>query len=373
MKVDDLATAIRLFKESREGFIKLFNNSPVCMSMTTTTLGNRTYVRVNKKFLERFGWTEEEIIGKTSIEVGILDVEESNRVRNLIAEKGRLQNDYVKCWTKDKQVVHTVSSIEYMDMNGEQFLVSFFVDITEIVKQQAVIEKHAQQLEALNKELEAFSYSVSHDLRAPLRAIDGYIHILEEDFGPAFDDEGKKLLRSVQRNARRMGTLIDDLLEFAKLGRKPIEKTEIDMNSLVQEVLADLGSFTNHHAEIKVGELHAIQGDYSLMKQVMMNLVSNAVKYSSKKEYPVIDISSRIEGNMAVFTVTDNGAGFDMQYATKLFGVFQRMHNQGDFEGTGIGLATVQRLIAKHGGSIHVEAAVDKGAKFWFKIPIQGL
>lgn len=371
MKVDDLGTAIRLFKESREGFIKLFNNSPVCMSMTTTTLGRRAYVRVNKKFVERFGWTEEEIIGKTSIEVGILDVDESNRVRSLIAEKGRLQNDYVKCWTKDKQVVHTVSSIEYMDMNDEQYLVSFFVDITEIVNQQAIIEKHAQQLEALNKELEAFSYSVSHDLRAPLRAIDGYINILEEDFGAAFDDEGKKLLTSVQRNAKRMGVLIDDLLEFAKLGRKPIEKTDIDMNAIMQEVVADLNSSTDHHAHIVIGDLHTIKADYSLMKQVMVNLVSNAVKYSSKKPDPVVNITSKTEGDMVVFTVSDNGAGFDMQYATKLFGVFQRMHNQSEFEGTGVGLATVQRIVTKHGGTIHAEAELDRGAKFWFKIPTQ--
>jgi PAS domain S-box-containing protein len=369
MKIDDLATAIRLFKESREGFVKLFDNSPVCMSMTTTTLGKRTYVRVNKKFLERFGWTEKEIVGKTSIEVGILDVEESNRVRSLIAEKGRLQNDYVKCWTKNKEIVHTVSSIEYMDMDGEQYLVSFFVDITEIVNQQTIIEKHAQQLEALNKELEAFSYSVSHDLRAPLRAIDGYINILEEDFGSAFDEQGKRLLTSVQRNAKRMGTLIDDLLEFAKLGKKSIEKTDIDMNVLVQEVLTDLNGSNNHHAHINVGDLHHIKGDYALIKQVMVNLVANAVKYSSKKTTPLVDITSDLENGMVVFTVKDNGAGFDMQYAQKLFGVFQRLHNQSDFEGTGVGLATVQRIIAKHGGSIHADAKPDKGAKFWFKLP----
>ena len=371
IKVDDLNSAIRLFRESRDGFVKLFDNSPVCMSMTTTTLGTRKYVRVNKKFLEKFGWTEEEIVGKTSVEIGILDAEESNRVRTLIAEKGRLQNDYVKCWTKNKEIVHTISSIEYMYMNDEQYLVSFFVDITEIVRQQSIIEKHAEQLEALNKELEAFSYSVSHDLRAPLRAIDGYINILEEDFGSTFDGETKKLLTSVQRNAKRMNTLIDDLLEFARLGRKPIVKAEIDMNLLVQDVLTDLKSSVNHKAQINVGDLHTMRGDHGLMKQVMVNLVSNAVKYSSKKENPVVDINSKIEGDMTVFTVADNGAGFDMNYATKLFGVFQRMHNQNDFEGTGVGLATVQRIITKHGGTIQASAEVDKGAKFWFKIPIQ--
>lgn len=369
MQINDLGTAIRLFKESREGFVRLFNNSPVCMSMTTTTLGKRTYVRVNKKFLERFGWTEDEIIGKTSIEVGILDADESNRVRSLIAEKGRLQNDYVKCLTKAGDIVHTVSSIEYMEMNGEEYLVSFFVDITEIVKQQSIIERHAQQLEALNKELEAFSYSVSHDLRAPLRAIDGYVSILEEDFANAFDAEGKRLLTSVQRNAKHMGLLIDDLLEFARLGKKPIEKTNINMNTLVSDIVNNIKQTTIHTATINISDLHPVKGDYALMKQVIVNLISNAIKYSSKKPDPVVNISSRIEDEHVVVTIADNGAGFDMRYAGKLFGVFQRLHNRSEFEGTGVGLAMVQRIITKHGGTIHADSEQGKGATFWFKIP----
>jgi PAS domain S-box-containing protein len=367
IKIQDLGTAIRLFKESREGFVKLFNNSPVCMSMTTTTLGKRTYVRVNKRFLEKFGWTEAEIFGKTSIELGILDVEESNRVRELIAQKGRLQNDYVKCYTKTGAIVHTVSSIEYMEMNGETYLVSFFVDITEIVRQQSIIEQHAQQLESLNRELEAFSYSVSHDLRAPLRAIDGYIAIIEEDFGKELNNEGKRLLSTVQRNAKHMGNLIDDLLEFARLGKKPIEATDIDMNTLVRDVVSEL---TNHKATVYVGDLYPVKGDYALIRQVMVNLISNAVKYSSKKDDPIVDISSKIDGDNVVFTISDNGAGFNPEYASKLFGVFQRLHSTAEFEGTGVGLATVQRIINKHGGSIHAEGEVGKGAKFWFNLPL---
>src|SRR6218665_3635279 len=155
ISIENLDKAIRLFRESRDGFVKLFNNSPVCMSMTTTTLGKRTYVHVNNKFLEKFGFSEEEIIGRTSIEIGILDTEESLRVGSIIKEKGRLQNDYVKCIAKDGQIVHTVSSIETMEMNGEAYLVSFFIDITKIIEQQHIIEQHVQQLETVNKELEA--------------------------------------------------------------------------------------------------------------------------------------------------------------------------------------------------------------------------
>lgn len=369
IKVNDLRSAIKLFKESRAGFLKLFNNSPVCMSMTTTTLEKRVYVRVNQKFLEKFGYSETEIIGHTSVEIGILDQEESLRVGSIIKEKGRLLNDYVKCRTKNGAIVHTVSSIEMMDMNNETYLVSFFVDITKIIEQQSIIEGHVQQLEALNKDLEAFSYSVSHDLRAPLRAIDGYTKVLEEDFYKLFDDEGKKTLLAVQRNTQKMGDLIDDLLAFAKLGKTAIQKADIDMNTLIDEVLTDLKKITNHKAEVKIGMLHPTWGDHTLIKQVMINLLSNAVKYSSKKENPIVKITSEIEDNQVTYIVQDNGEGFDMNYVHNLFGVFQRLHSSDNFEGTGVGLAIVQRIINKHGGTIQAEGKIGKGATFSFTLP----
>lgn len=369
INIEDLGIAKKFFEESRAGFLTLFNNSPVCMSMTTTNLGKRIYVRVNKKFLEKFGFTETEIIGHTSVEIGILDQEESTRVGALIKEKGRLQNDYVKCRAKDGRVVHTISSIEKMEMNGETYLISFFVDITKVMEQQTIIEQHAQQLEAVNKELEAFSYSVSHDLRAPLRAIDGYAKILEEDFYALFDDEGKKALSTVQHNAKKMSNLIDDLLDFARLGKKAIQKTEIDMSSLVHEVITDLKETTQHPVKINVGPLHAIKGDYALIKQVAINLISNGIKYSSKKQDPIVEISSELKNDQVIYTVRDNGEGFDMKYADKLFGVFQRLHSNEEFEGTGVGLAIVQRIIKKHGGTIRANAEIGKGATFIVSLP----
>lgn len=368
INTDDLETVTRLFRESRTGFIKLFNNSPVCMSMTGTNLGKRVYARVNKKFLEKFGFSEEEIIGRSSVEIGILDQEESIRVGEIIREKGRLQNDYVKCRAKDGSVVHTVSSIELMDMNGETYLVSFFIDITKIIEQQAIIEKHLKQLETVNSELEAFSYSVSHDLRAPLRAIDGYTKILEEDFNKLFDDEGKRLLSAVQYNAKRMGNLIDDLLDFARIGKKDLRKADIDMNELMREVLSELNYMGK--AEIKVSELHPVKGDTALIRQVLINLVSNALKYSSKKEHPLIEITSELKSSLVIYTVKDNGEGFDMKYAGKLFGVFQRLHSTDEFEGTGVGLAMVKRIINKHEGTIAAEAEPGKGAAFSFALPL---
>lgn len=371
IKIDDFSSAVRLFRESREGFVKLFNTSPVCMSMTTTTLGRRAYVRANQKFLSTFGYTEDEIVGRTSVEIGILDQAESDRVRQLITEKGRLQNDYVKCIAKDGHLVHTISSIEFMEMNGEQYLVSFFVDVSRVVNQQAIIEQHARQLEALNKELESFSYSVSHDLRAPLRAINGYIKILEEDFTTNLDEEGKRLLATVQRNALKMDMLISDLLNFSKLGKLPVNKRTIDMNSLVAEILVELKPATNDRADVRLGTLHALNGDYTLIRQVMLNLIGNALKYSSKRETPVVEISSTADDNIVTYEVRDNGAGFDMKYAEKLFGVFQRLHKTSEFEGTGVGLAIVQRVINKHGGTISAVAEVGKGATFTFSIPVE--
>lgn len=369
IEINDLAVATRLFHESRAGFLKLFNNSPVCMSMTSTTLGKRTYNKVNNKFLEKFGYAEEEIIGRTSIEVGILDESESLRVGALIRENGRLQNDYVKCIAKDGKIVHTVSSIEHMDINGETHLVSFFIDITKIIEQQSLIEQQMRQLESINKELEAFSYSVSHDLRAPLRAISGYTRIFEEDFHDILTEEGKRILSIVQQNAEKMGTLIDNLLDFARMGKKDLLKTDIDMNTLVADVLNDLKKTIPAKTEIRTGLLHVVQGDYALIRQVMINLISNGIKYSSKKEKPVVEIFSEKQDNHVTYTIKDNGEGFDMQYAGKIFGVFQRLHSDQEFEGTGVGLATVQRIINKHDGTIHAEAELGKGATFSFILP----
>ena len=371
INIEDLDIAKKLLKESRTGFLTLFNNSPICMSMTTATAGKRRYVKVNEKFLEKFGYTEQDMIGRTSVEIGILDEEESARVGSLIKEKGGLQNDYVKCIAKNGAIVHTVSSINLMEMNEEAYLVSFFLDITKIMEQQSIIEKHAKQLEEVNKELEAFSYSVSHDLRAPLRAINGYTGILEEDFNSLLNNEGKHLLSAVRRNVKKMATLIDDLLSFAKSGKQIIQKTNINMNSLIDEVVSDLKITLSHKAEIKVTTLHPTQGDYVLIKQVAINLVSNAIKYSSKKEKPLVEIMSEMKDNQVIYTIKDNGEGFDMKYANKLFGVFQRLHTAEEFEGTGVGLAIVQRIINKHGGKVSAEGEKDKGAVFKFSVPFK--
>ena len=235
--------------------------------------------------------------------------------------------------------------------------------------EQKVIERTAQ-LESVNKELESFSYSVSHDLRAPIRAINGYTGILMEDYASKFDADGKKVLHSIRHSSKKMGELIDDLLAFSKLGRKQVTVSDINMNALVTLVREEiLLEDDNNIPEFKVGVLPAAKADQSLIKQVWINLISNAIKYSKYKPKTKIEIGAYEKKNQVVYFIRDDGAGFDMQYYDKLFGVFQRLHSQEEFEGTGIGLAIVQKIVQRHHGTVWAEAKLNKGACFYFSLP----
>lgn len=234
----------------------------------------------------------------------------------------------------------------------------------------ADLEKQAEKLQVANKELEAFSYSVSHDLRAPLRAIDGYTRILLEDYEPLLDAEGQRVCGIISREARRMGQLIDDLLAFSRLGRKEMYSSKIDMRALAVSVLNELIKEEDRkRIDFHVGKLPSIQGDSSLIRQVWVNLLSNALKFTSKKEGAVIEVGSKQSRDETTYFVRDTGAGFDMEYANKLFGVFQRLHSESEFDGTGVGLAIVQRVIHRHEGRVWAEGEVDKGATFYFALP----
>lgn len=235
------------------------------------------------------------------------------------------------------------------------------------------VQKRTIQLEAANKELESFSYSISHDLRAPLRAIDGFSRILQEDYRDRLDAEGNRYLKIVRENAKRMGELIDDLLNLSRLNRREMTRQSISVNKLVQKLLGNFESeLASRQIEFVFADLPDCKGDRSLITQVWINLLSNAIKYTSKTESARIEIGCQETEDEKIYFVRDNGAGFDMQYADKLFGVFQRMHLERDFEGTGIGLAIAQRIVQRHGGRIWADAAVNLGATFYFTIPDQG-
>jgi len=229
-------------------------------------------------------------------------------------------------------------------------------------------ESNVVQLKQLNQELESFTYTVSHDLRAPLRAIHGYTRILDEDHVQHLDDEARRLMKIIAGNATQMGQLIDDLLAFSRLGRKELTRHKIDMQGLVEEVIAEL-SIVSDKVRWTIEPIRPAQGDEGMIRQVWVNLLSNALKYSKDRDPQLIRISSASMNGELHYCVEDNGAGFDMTYYDKLFGVFQRLHDANEFEGTGVGLAIAHRIISKHKGRIWATAEVDKGARFCFTIP----
>ena len=235
--------------------------------------------------------------------------------------------------------------------------------------QEIRLHDNAAQLEAANHELEAFSYSVSHDLRSPLRAIDGFSRMLLRDYQALLPAEGQRKLQVVRDNAQQMGQLIDDLLTFSRLSRQPLKKESVEPTSLTRRVLSDLSAEQDgRQVEITVADLPTCQADPGLLKQVFVNLLSNALKYTRKCQVAHIEVGFKSYDGAIVYFVKDNGAGFDMRYVDKLFGVFQRLHRAEDYEGTGVGLAMVQRIIHRHGGRIWAEAEVDRGATFYFTL-----
>ncbi|MEJ0033526.1 MAG: ATP-binding protein [Bacteroidota bacterium] len=228
------------------------------------------------------------------------------------------------------------------------------------------------ETQKINKDLEAFSYSVSHDLRAPLRSINGYSQILIEDYAGKIDDEGNRLLNVIINNAKRMGQLIDDLLEFSRLGRQEIRKALVDVDEQVNNIASELVEREQgRKIDLKIEQMGTAPIDQAMMRQVWINLVGNAIKYSKNKEVAKIEIGKMDKGkDRVVYFVKDNGAGFDMAYVDKLFGVFQRLHKNNEFEGTGVGLALVKRIVDRHKGKIWADARVGEGATFFIELPL---
>lgn len=254
--------------------------------------------------------------------------------------------------------------------------IAAFSDITQRVEAERQIEmlndelsQQVEELSAVNRELETFSYSVSHDLRAPLRAVDGFSRILMEDHAARLEPEAQRLLGRIRHNVRRMGNLIDDLLQFSRLSRKEMEPVPVDMDRLVQAVLDDLVRSSAPQVTLTVETLPPAVGDADLLRQVWTNLVQNAIKYSGKRPDPALAVGAAQEAGMVRYWIRDNGVGFDMAYADKLFGVFQRLHSPEEFEGTGVGLAIVQRIVHRHGGQVGAESSPGQGATFWFTLP----
>jgi len=361
-------------KESEKRFRNLFEYAPY--PMWVYDLSNLKFLEVNHTSTEHYGYLREEFL---SMEITDIQAEEEvNKLMEHINQRSRevQASSGWKHHLRNGQIIDVEITSHLLDFEGHKAVLVISKDITERKKAEAQIRQlntelqmNLMQLETTNKELESFSYSISHDLRAPLRALNGYSRMIEEDYASVLDDEAKRLLGNIQYNAQKMGTLIDDLLAFSRLGRKEVRKSKINTAKLVKNVLKEISIPAEYNAVIKINSLPPADADYTLLHQVWINLISNAIKYSSKKEKPEVQIGSTETENEIIFFVKDNGAGFDMKYADKLFGIFQRLHNPTEFEGTGIGLAIVQRIITKHGGRIWAEAKINIGATFYFTLP----
>jgi light-regulated signal transduction histidine kinase (bacteriophytochrome) len=272
------------------------------------------------------------------------------------------------------------SHVLLVNSNGEPELYCIDVDLSERKLIEAEISRLNEDLEQLVaarteelqtalQQMESFSYSISHDLRAPLRAIDGFLQILQDECGETLPPQAQQHMARISRNARHMGALIDDLLLFSRLGRQPINRQTLNLDRLVHAVLEDFAEdIAQRGVEVLVAPLPACEADASLLRQVFANLIGNAVKFTAKTTGPRIEIGASVENGGCIYFVRDNGAGFDMAYAEKLFGVFQRLHSQEEFEGTGVGLAIVRNIIQRHGGRIWAEAVSGAGATFFFTI-----
>jgi signal transduction histidine kinase len=235
------------------------------------------------------------------------------------------------------------------------------------------LDRLNSSLEGANRELESFSYSVSHDLRSPLRAIDGYSLMLEEDYAPQLDDTGRRYIQTIRAGSQRMAALIDDLLTFSRLSRQSLNRQTVDMTMLARRAAAEV---LEHQPEprpaVTIPDLPPVPGDPALLRQVWTNLIGNAVKYSAKSATPQVQVRAAAEGRQVRYEIQDNGVGFDMKYADKLFGVFQRLHSMDEYPGTGVGLAIVQRIISRHQGAVSAKGERGKGATFGFTLPTEG-
>ncbi len=293
-------------------------------------------------------------------ELAFQNEEKSKRAAELLIANKELafQNE-----EKEKRAIELALAVEELE-KAKLEIIELNIGL-----EQKVVERTIQ-LKAANKELEAFSYSVSHDLRSPLRAINGFTQVLMEDYADKIDDEGKSVMKEIVSNSNKMGQLIDNLLEFSHIGKQNICAAIVGLGELVQSVLLELKQQEpTGYLSITVKPLGLIMGDRAMLKQVFINLISNAFKYTGKLEKPIIEIGSYPENNQTVIYVKDNGAGFDMRYYGNLFGVFQRLHSTNEFEGTGVGLAIIQRIIFKHSGKVWAEAKVNEGACFYISLP----
>lgn len=361
--------------------IHLINSSPAAI----ITLDQEGKVNMWNPAAELiFGWGKDEVLGQLNPIVPKAQIEWFFQRHTQVVQGQPLVGVEVERKKKDGTPIDvSISSAQVLNEAGDvDLIIGIMLDITQrkMVEREnqellATLEQRVRQrtaeLEGAIRDLESFSYSISHDLRAPLRSINSFANILVEDYEETLDEEARDLLQRVVNNSRRMSELIDDLLEFSRTGRQPLNRKPTDLSAMAREIINDLRmqEQTEREVDVQIGDLPSAQVDPSLFRQVLVNLLSNAWKFTRRTEGARIEVTGEKVGDELVYVVRDNGAGFSMDYADKLFAVFQRLHRAEEFEGTGVGLAIVAKIVNRHGGTIAAEGELGQGARFEIRLP----
>lgn len=321
-------------------------------------------IDANPHLLGVLGYSLDEIVGKKFWEIGTFrDIESAKTLFKELQVKGSIRHSDLPLLTKGGQEIEVEFVSSTYSVGTQKTIQCNIRDITERKKIENAIA-------TARKDSEEFTYSVSHDLRAPLRAIDGFSKILVEDYTSKLDDEGRRIISVIGQSISLMERLIDDLLVLSRTGSQPVTTEEIKMDEMAKTVFEELKrAVPERKITINLGSLPRAKVDPILMRQVWANLLSNAIKFTASREEAVIDVSCKTENNMAVYSIKDNGVGFNMKYVDKLFQIFQRLHTRGEYEGTGVGLAITRRIIQRHDGKVWAEGKVDEGATFYFALP----
>ncbi len=357
--------------------VMALNPDPIIVA----SLDEGRYLALNEAFTRLFGWTREEALDKTARELDIwVDLADRERIKSALLAGEPVRRFPVRFRRRSGEVAEVLFSAELIDWEGRRAMISSPYDITALNRATAQIrqlnesleEKVAARtaaLEEANRELESFSYSVSHDLRAPLRALSGFAALLARHRAVGSDAEARGYAERISGAATRMGTIVDALLHYSRLSRQAVSLRSFDLDSEVRALAQDLDAGSARPILWSIGPLPQVRGDPTLLRLVIQNLMDNAVKYSRGRSAPHIEIGAEQSAEETIVHVRDNGVGFDMAHAAQLFGVFQRLHTDAEFEGTGIGLANAQRIVQRHGGRIWCHAEPDRGATFCFSLP----
>jgi len=363
-------------RKSEEKYLKTFQSNPACVGLSR--LRDGLVIEANDVMLKLLGYSNNEFIGHTILELGIWnDLADRERMLETVMTEGRSTNQEYWLRTKTGELLLCNHSAEVIQIGDVPHIIFTFFDITDRkLAEEAVQEserrerERAAALEEINKELESFSYSISHDLRAPLRAIDGYARMILKKQGDKFDEDTARKFNDIRSNVQMMGKLIDDILTLSRLGRAKMSIVNLEMEGIINDVWKELQTINpERNMTLTIQAMPFGFGDRTLIRQVYSNLLANAVKFTKYKNPAQIETGGYIDGNDHIYYVKDNGVGFDMAYYDKLFGIFQRLHNNPDFEGTGVGLATIQRVVHMHGGHVWAQGKVNEGATFYFALP----